>query len=141
MGQIVMSRAMDRFDVTFDMIDKDLNQAKADISHSEQDNDTLVQLIHQLEEKSRAAERSSQTLAVEIHRYRTAFGTIQSRSPNVTAHDEVEDEHTLQQCTEAQGLRAQGVKEILIQIHNIQNLVDELKHDLRQARADQTKIL
>ncbi len=76
MGQIVMSRAMeDRFGTTFDKVDRDFNQAKADISYSEQDKDTLVQLVHQLKEKSRAAERSSQTLAAEIPRYRTAFGT------------------------------------------------------------------
>ena len=68
MGQIVISKAMeDRVDIIFDKIDKDLNQAKANISHSEQDNDALVQLIHQLKEKYRATERSSQTLAVEIH--------------------------------------------------------------------------
>ncbi len=44
-------------------------------------------------------------------------------------------------CTEAQGLRAQTVKEILIQIPNVQLLADDLKYDLRQAGADQTKIL
>ncbi len=143
---ICTSRAMeDKFDPNFDAadevfddMDKLLDDGRANIQATKEDEHGLLQVIQALEKKYKAAKKSSDTLGVETTGLAAMPG---SQNPNpadieMPDYDPRQDDVIVRQCYRTHNKRTEGIKNALEEIGMVRRRVHEFKGELRQVQGN-----
>ena len=128
--------AIDEHRINQTNIEKDLKDEEAYIQQAKQDNDELLLLIQQLEEKSHATKESNDHVSAEFTDVGTRLNSKQSKCAdiNMPDYDVHQNDLVVRECTSAHGERAEALKIALENIESVKQQVEDFKIELGQVR-------
>lgn len=119
-------------------MEKDLKKEEAYIREAKQDNDELLMLIQQLEEKSNASKQSNDLVNAKVTDSGTRFGSKQRRSVDIDMpdYDPHSNDMVVRECLKTHSERAQDLQFALENNETVKQELEDLRKDMNQARTD-----
>ena len=133
-----------KFDAHFNLIDerlnamdKSLDNDKACIQDTKEDDEELLQLVQELENKSKAAQQSTDVLRKGVHKFDILSGGQQSRRAGgeIPEYDAHQDSLLVRSCTTALNERADAFKTATVDTDKVKRQIENFKNEFEQARA------